>query len=501
MLNYLYLISGIIIYEYIKYINNNDNHKINRHKIQLKNNKLKFNLHNDFFFGVATSSHQNEGFNKNNWTDWEDKNNLEKSNYACGQWLYFDKDIENMKFLGVNSYRFSIEWSRIFPEEDKIDYEALNKYKSWCIKLRKNNIEPFVTLHHFTRPIWVDEKYGGLHNIEIEGCFLKYVDLVSKYLKKEVKYWITFNEPFLELVHGYIRGTRPPGIQSDLDKFKNALINICDIHSKSYNIIHKHIPKAFVSIAKNVTHMISYHDYDPVKSYFAEEVDRFYNRQLIDALTTGEISCGFNFFGNNFGIHENKKLWKNKLDYIGLNHYNIAYVKIDYISKNFIDVVLTKDKTEFEQNDLGWDLCHFSMYEVLKTLGKYNLPIIITENGTCDNSAMKSKQIALLSDHIACIEKAMSEGVDVRGFFYWTLNDNFEWDDGYHPKFGLFKTNFKMLKEQIENNSPINISTTPNISAKFYKKLIKEHLLPLPNRKKMNVRMRIKKLNKKYTIV
>jgi len=116
MLNYLYLISGIIIYEYIKYINNNDNHKINRHKIQLKNNKLKFNLHNDFFFGVATSSHQNEGFNKNNWTDWEDKNNLEKSNYACGQWLYFDKDIENMKFLGVNSYRFSIEWSRIFPE-------------------------------------------------------------------------------------------------------------------------------------------------------------------------------------------------------------------------------------------------------------------------------------------------------------------------------------------------------------------------------------------------
>lgn len=470
MLSYIYLILGIIIFEYIRYINSKDKNKIDFSQIRMGEKTLKFNEKHEFYFGVGTASHQNEGNNKNNWSDWEDKNNLEKSGLACNQWENFDVDLENMKYLGINSYRFSLEWSRIFPSENEIDYGALEKYKDWCNKLVSNNITPFITLHHFTRPCWVDEKYGGLHNKEMEKSFLEYTDVVTKYLGKYVKYWITFNEPILEIVHGYIRGTRPPGLKMDLDKLKQALFNVCDMHSKAYDIIHRNIPSAKVSIAKNVTHMISYHDYDIFKAYFADEIDRFYNRQILDALTIGKFNFGFNLFGYNFGIHEERNLWKKKLDFIGLNHYNISYVKIEYTGENILDVVLTKKSKEFQQNDMGWDMCHYSMYNVLKMLKKYNLPIIITENGTADNSVLKSRQISIMNDHILCIQKAMEEGVIVKGYTYWTLNDNFEWEDGRKPRFGLFKTDFEKVKRKEKNA----MSATP--AAKFYKKIIKEHM-------------------------
>ena len=464
MSNYVYLIIGIIAFEYFKHLKIKDKIQKDYSEIISKDINIKFNK--DFLFGVGTASHQNEGNNKNTWTEWEDKNNLEKSGVACNQWEYFDQDLENMKYLGVNCYRFSIEWSRIFPEKGKINYDALNKYKEWCQKLRLSGIEPMITLHHFTRPIWVDEMYGGLHNEMIEIDFLSYVEVVTNYLKEYVKYWITFNEPILEIVHGYLRGFRPPGYKSDFEKFKKALINICNLHSKSYNIIHRIIPDAKVSIAKNVTHMISYHDYDLFKAYFADEIDKFYNRQILDALTTGKFSFGLSIFGYNFGIYDENKLWRNKLDFIGLNHYNIAYVKIEYTAENILDVVLTKKAKNFETNDMGWDMCHYSMYPVLKMLGKYKLPIIITENGSADNSVLKTRQITLMDNHIRCIMKAMEEGIDVKGYIYWTLNDNFEWEDGRKPRFGLFKTDF----EKVKLNEKNAMSATP--AAKFYKKII-----------------------------
>ena len=166
--------------------------KLNKNDINLNND---INLPKNFFLGLATSSFQNEGNNHNNWSKWVETNNLEKVGDKVNMWENFEIDIKNLEHLGINMFRFSIEWSRIQPQPDIINYDALKRYLKWCKILKEKNITPIVTLHHFTLPIWVDSK-GSWENTEVVDLYLKYVKLVVDYLSEYVEYWITFNEPF-----------------------------------------------------------------------------------------------------------------------------------------------------------------------------------------------------------------------------------------------------------------------------------------------------------------
>ena len=121
---------------------------------------------NYFLFGVGTASHQNEGNNNNNWNDWEIKNNLERSGIACNSWTNYRDDIQKIKEINCNAYRFSLEWSRICPSENQVDISAIKHYNTIIEECLINKIEPIVTLHHFTRPLWFDKKYGGSQKIK-----------------------------------------------------------------------------------------------------------------------------------------------------------------------------------------------------------------------------------------------------------------------------------------------------------------------------------------------
>ena len=394
-----------------------------------------------FLFGVATSSHQNEGNNvHNNWWSWEIQNNLERSGLACNSWIDYKKDIDNVKELGCNSYRFSIEWSRIYPIENKIDEDALNTYDNMIDYCLESGVQPMITLHHFTRPRWFDSKYGGLHNKIMVEYFKKYVKTVCKKFGHKVKWWITFNEPMLECVNGYIRGTRPPGKKFDYENMYKALINILDSHCIAYDVIKKYNQKSMVSIAKNLVYFEKRYYYDVVKSKLEDQVINNFNWGLLDALYKGYFQYGLNIAGIGIKKIKSRNEWIGKLDFLGINHYNIGYIDLNYSIQQPINVLLTIKDSKLMCNSLKWDIYPDSMDKILRSVKERygQIKIVITESGSCEKRAsLKDNKI-----HKHVMNTHLMDAIydrHVIGYMWWTLVDNYEWDDGWKPKFGLYR--------------------------------------------------------------
>jgi len=406
-------------------------------------------MNNKFLFGIATASHQNEGNNHlNNWWDWEIKKNLEKSGVACNSFEEYKADIDLVKELGCNAYRFSLEWSRIYLDEDRIDEKALIIYKKMVRYCLKNNIKPIITLHHFTRPQWFDSNFGGLHSNMLVHHFSQYVETVCKKIGKYVRYWITFNEPMLECVHGYLRGTRPPGKKGDFENMYLAIENIIDTHCSAYAIIKKYNPKAKVSISKNMVDFEKQYHYDLIKSNIEDQIIENYNYCILDAFYKGVLKFGIEMFGLGSMKTREDKSWIGKLDFLGINHYNVGYVLISYNLKKPVDVRLRLKDNVYHKNALRWDIKPESMLNILDGLrmryGK--IKMMITESGSAEKKArvignMFQKEI--IDTHFKSVIEYQKKYHTILGYIYWTLMDNYEWEDGYKPKFGLYTMSYK----------------------------------------------------------
>ncbi len=201
----------------------------------------------DFFWGVATSAFQLEGSPHADWASWDPKIGS-KPSITHHYHLYRD-DLLLLKNLGVNAYRFSLEWSRIEPEKGKWNVEAIRHYQKIVDFLRQHDMEPLLTLHHFTHPAWFIEKYPWHHD-QSQSLYLEYVEKVVSTLKG-VRYWITFNEPYVFLLGGYLDGCMPPGIQ-DSSLFIKALRNILTCHGEAHDLIHASVPDAQVGLVHNM---------------------------------------------------------------------------------------------------------------------------------------------------------------------------------------------------------------------------------------------------------
>lgn len=395
----------------------------------------------NFYFGVATSAYQNEGGNICNWKRWERLNHLEPCGNACDMWNNFEEDVKLLKNLGVNMFRFSIEWSRVEPQPNRFNEEVILRYKSWVELLLANGITPVITLSHFTLPIWVDER-GGWGNRDIPALFMNYVSKVINTISN--KYWITLNEPVLECIHGWLHGTRPPGNDMDVKGCLNALNNMCMAHAMAYRCIKTTQPNSLVSIAKNVAYFSVEKWYRPLDYVTKRQIEKLYNYSFLDALVTGHVK----FKLMNVSIDSNYIFMKDTLDFIGMNHYNRIYIGYNFCTTPNVSITMSRKNSK--QNSMGWELHPKSMYYCLKKIyKKYKLPILITENGSCGDDTHNNYRIDYLTACINYLKKARREGVYVFGYNAWTLYDNFEWDDGYGPKFGLFSNNFETQERRI----------------------------------------------------
>ncbi len=400
-------------------------------------------MNKGFLWGVATSAFQLEGSPHADWTSW-DAILAEKPNVTSHYTLY-KEDLNLLKDLGVNSYRFSVEWSRIQPRENVWDDASLAHYQEIIDILIQNNIEPMVTIHHFTHPLWFIKKYPWHEDASVEK-FLRFAQKVVTTLKG-VRYWITFNEPYVLLLGGYLEGCVPPGIRDPLLAVK-ALQNILICHGRSYDIIHElakdNGSTAMVSVAHNMAALASWKRYNPLDRLLVKIAKYFYNHSLLDAFLTGTVRIKFPF---------TKEITiqvpiQNKLDFFGVNYYTRVHIRFNPFKKMGIEL-RHMDIDGYGLTDMGWEVHPRGLEKVLRYASRLKVPLIITENGIATHDGQK--KIKYMSRHVDALEKSIKDGIDVRGYFYWTLIDNYEWLQGLDARFGLYRVDFDTMERKPTN--------------------------------------------------
>jgi beta-glucosidase len=386
----------------------------------------------DFFWGAATSAYQVEGNNRNSdWWPWEKKAGKERSGRAARHYDLYKQDFDLAKRLHHNAHRLSIEWSRVEPKEGKFSRKEIAHYIDVILALRKRGIEPVVTLHHFTNPIWFSAR-GGWTNSRSVMQFLRFSEYTVRALAKHVQHWITINEPMVYITHAFILGVWPPQEKSYL-KAAQVEENLAIAHIKAYQAIHKiykesKLAKPSVGVAQNVMAFVPCkHD---LKNQFAAYVrDKVYNTGFLDRI-----------------------MMEKSMDFIGVNYYSRQLVELrKWGITNLVTDVCQKNHHPVKKNSLGWDIYPEGLYQILLELKKYNLPIMITENGIC--TADDKLRWEYLSAHLKNIHRAIRKGVRVTGYLYWALIDNFEWDKGFAPRFGLVDINYKTFKRTVRKSA------------------------------------------------
>ncbi|OGF19267.1 hypothetical protein A3G56_02760 [Candidatus Falkowbacteria bacterium RIFCSPLOWO2_12_FULL_45_10] len=374
--------------------------------------QIKYKFPSGFIWGTATSAHQIEGGNENNWTEWEQDGHIKDgsvSGRAANSYELHAEDIKLVKELNNNAYRFSIEWSRIEPQRGRWDKVELRHYQKIIEECRRNDIEPFVTLYHWTQPLWFAEM-GGWLNKQSPLIFRNYVEQVVKFLGSGVTFWCTINEPMVYAYNSYWLGKWPPQGKSFF-KFNQVTNNLAQAHRLAYFILHEKNSRCQVGAAKN-------------NQFFEPYLDTWLNRTAVN-------------FIRRYWNHSWLKKIKDTSDYLAVNYYfhNLLYVSLrGYVLMNENKII----------SDLGWEVYPEGIGAVLKELRGYQLPIYVLENGLAD--ASDEKRADFIRAHLRSVRQAIAEGADVRGYFHWSLMDNFEWADGFEPKFGLYQVDFKTFK-------------------------------------------------------
>ena len=383
----------------------------------------------NFLWGAATAAHQVEGNNTNSdWWRWEKGSGLEEaSGAACRHYELYQEDFALAKNLGHNAHRFSIEWSRIEPRPGEFDEEALKHYRDVIWALRERNIEPIVTLHHFTNPIWFAEKGGWLCH-KAPQYFQAYVSKVVETVCDLVHYWITINEPMVVVYYCYISGVWPPHKKSFF-KQRKATAHLIDAHIEAYDCIHaiyerRRLYVPMVSIAKHFRAFV------PCRRTLRNKWsvylrDKLFNRDFIEAL-----------------------LDRGALDFLGVNYYTRTSVDLEgWGLKPFLLAECNTGCDPRPQSSLGWDIYPEGLYDILLRLAQYNYSLFILENGI--SVADDTVRWHYIAEHLKSVNCAMTQGVRILGYLYWSLIDNFEWDKGFGHRFGIIEVDYQTFKRTI----------------------------------------------------
>lgn len=404
-----------------------------------------FKLPQDFLLGTATSSLQIEGGDENNnWYEWSEKGRIKDGSHcirANDHYNRVQEDIDLMTELNTSCYRMGLEWSRLEPNEGCFSSDAVHHYRSELKLLKEKGIQPLVTLFHFSYPLW----FSRTGAFEIKACierFKRYALFCVESFGDLVSEWITINEPNVFAFKGYIEGEWPPGKKS----FKTALQvmkNLALCHIEAYEIIHQvRKERGFQGETRvGVAHHLRV--FDPAgNNLFDKLVSRLVKALFQDAVIKATVIGRFSLFLGSPLLNRKGTF----CDFLGINYYTRSIVKAT-IKGGY--TLLVKEETPV--NDLGWELYPEGLYRICKEyFEKYNLPIYITENGTCD--ANDSFRISYIADHLYQVSRLTEENIPVKRYYYWTLMDNFEWAEGESAPFGLIKCDFESQKRTMRRS-------------------------------------------------
>lgn len=387
----------------------------------------------NFLWGASTAGHQVEGGNYDQWTVWELENasqlaktaedrigyvpiweDIKKQaqdpdNYISGNGVdhfnRYEEDFDIAKKLNLNAFRFCIEWARLEPEEGQWDQTAVEHYHRYIKELHKRGIEPVLNIWHWTHPIWFEAK-GGFKKHSNLVYFDAFVNKIATEYGKDLKYIITINEPNVYTAYGYIvkdlssNHQWPPEEKSLLSSAR-VYWNLIRAHKSAYKILKRHHQHLNIGIALQIANIQAKDPHDYFDEFSTKIMRYFWNWWFVKRVNKYQ-------------------------DFVGMNYYFTDYY----------DSLFKRTNPSTPVNDLGWYMEPEGLYPILmRAWAHFKKPIIVTENGVAD--AQDQYRRWWIEETIVAMERAISQGVDIRGYFHWSLLDNFEWSMGWWPKFGL----------------------------------------------------------------
>ena len=410
-----------------------------------------FQFPEGFLWGASTSAHQVEGQNlHSDWWAWEQAGRVkEPSGLACDHYRRYADDIDLAASLGHTAHRFSIEWARIEPSEGQWDDAALRHYVDVVRHLRRRRLEPLVTLHHFTNPQWFLAR-GGRPNPKSVEWFARYAQRIAQALDGSARYWLTINEPLVYVRMHYIQGLGPPGAR-DLGQALQVIQHMIHGHAAAYHALHAARPIGGAMPRVGFAHYIP--EFWPCRRWslrdrwIAQITDRIFTVAFLQGVTEGRVDV------------PGMAAWRlpdarSTMDYLGFNYYNRQFIRWAPDAGGAwpgqsCDVGHHREVTE--RNALGWDVNPDAFGRLLVRLGGFGVPIFVTENGTyMEEDARRERFIVR---HIQAMARAMQRGAPVIGYCYWSLLDNFEWADGYGPRFGLVNVDYATQQRTVRGSA------------------------------------------------
>jgi len=389
-----------------------------------------FHFPRGFLWGTATASHQVEGNNTNNqWWKWEQEGHTNgKSGLACdwwgGRWREdFDRAAEGHQ----NAHRFSVEWSRIQPEPDKWDEEALDKYRAMLRGLHERGMTAMVTLHHFTDPLWLTER-GGWETEAVVGLFERFVRKTVEALKEYCTLWCTINEPNVYALIGYAEVVFPPG-KSNIKLAVRVEANMVRAHAAAYRAIHEIQSEARVGYALHYRPMVK-RSWSPLDALMRNIRYTGLNMAFPSAISTGVLRSPV----GSIAVPEAK----GTQDYLGLNYYSVDTISFNILKgRELFTQAGYPEDADFSPNKYLANIPQgfFDSFKwAVKTYPQ--LPILVTENGVeAEDDRIRPRYIA---QHIHQMWRAVNFNWPIKAYFHWSLVDNFEWERGWTQRFGLW---------------------------------------------------------------
>lgn len=410
----------------------------------------------DFMWGVATASHQIEGGNRNNWSAFEPRSKSQQlSGDACDHWNRREEDVTLIKNLGVSHYRFSIEWSRIEPQEGQFDSEAIQWYSDLVDELLIQGIQPMATLHHFTQPLWWDER-GGFEKEENINGWVNFCSIMFEHLSDRVEWWCTINEPAVYATMGYVLGEFPPGVRS-FKRVRTVALNLMRAHAQCYRTLKamKHGKERHIGLVKNINIFDPYRRWNPLHWMQAKILDGMFNQCWLKSLRTGKFRPPSALFSKRIeGLQGSS-------DFIGVNYYTHLLTTPFMPTKVEIEPLIRPWE---QRTDFRYPMYAEGLRRAFDMVTNLNIPILVTENGVADDDDdMRPEHIRR---HLLITSEAIADGIDVRGFYHWSLMDNFEWAEGYDQRFGLYHVDFETQKRTLKE------------SGHEYAAIVKAHTMP-----------------------
>lgn len=419
----------------------------------------------NFLWGSAVSGHQIEGENHHSdWWHWELATPTQPhSGKAIDYWNRFKEDHDCLHEMGHQIFRMGIEWARVEPRENEFDDTVIEQYREIFTSLRKHNIKICLTLHHWVLPQWVAKKGGWTHSKTVE-YFLRYVERMVQEFSSDPELWITFNEPMVAALAGYISADFPPQ-RRNFFAFRKAVRNMLKAHAGAYRIIHDKNPDARVGVANNYPIIEPWGSTGLKGSYerLFQRLGKLWFYQAWDeSLQTGTLHRLFGK-GSIGGLRDS-------VDFCGVNYYFrvTPRASLSHWKTFFLNLDARPEGTVL--TDMGWQIHPEGIREVSSEVwNRFKKPIFITENGIAD--ATDTKRAAYITEHLKQVHQAIQDGVQIEGYFHWSYIDNFEWNEGFDMKFGLV---------EVDQNDP-DLQRIPRPSATLYSEIIRENGLTSPS--------------------